>query len=213
MSFPFQESIDVDQWTGDGANSFACVHRNPIGCPARYGHLCVAFIEIFCCPTGSVVRRLTGDQESSVEDRNGLVTDGVIHYRNWVGSKQTPGVPWDGSFYLPTTMPGHTDPLFTWLDSSGAVHSINPNVVAGVALAALPGHPLIPGDPPIPAGTYLDVTAPADYPPGCTGPFYYALSSREWIDVIQSDGVDDDGNPKFTSNCWMQCYLQPVPPR
>lgn len=170
-------------WTGAGANLFGCFAPQSYFCPFRNGHLYAAFLEVFCCPAGSTVRRLSGG------DGEALI-GGIQMMRAKAGVREITGIPWDGGYNLPSAV----DEVwpYKWRTADERMISAVVNTVAPIALADLPGHPYITeGD--IPAGTWLDVTAPADYPAGCTGPFYYVVTSKEWLDVINADGTTNCG--------------------
>lgn len=203
MSFPFKDSVDVDMFTGIGVSRFACfTAQYPALCPQRSGHLCVGFVEVICCPTGSTARKLNGADGRATNRTLGggsSLALGILDV--WVPTRPVlvaPGDVWDGSYELPfsTTVEGQL-----WQDKDNAWHGILPNSVKLISLDDLPGHPVIPAHddvPEVPAATWLDVTDPATLAEGCLGPYYYAVSTKQWIDVIQS--ATGGG---FTSNCGM----------
>ena len=198
MSFPIREAVDVDMFTGVGSGSFACFNRGAGDCPWRGGHCCIAFVEVMCCTDGTHTATLLG----------------IIAYDSaGVGDKLTEkpdGDPWQGSYWMPYALAvslGQPSP-YGWADQTQPIsggrqeynHRMAPASVLPVALAELPG---LPEDdttpPPTPAHVTLPVTDPTTLPAGCTLS-YVAISSKEWIDVIQSDGAGG-----YKTNCGMGC--------
>jgi hypothetical protein len=197
MSFPLRESIDVDMWTGAGASTFACFNPQIFNCPLRGGACCIAFVEILCCPTGTHTARLLG-----------ITTFGEVG-PDWALSEkhdEAAGDPWDGSYWMPYALAVSLSEAlpYGWHDADGVRHTMAPASVLPVLVGALPGTLVSAGPPPVWGPTSLPITAPEDVPAGCSVS-YVAISSREWIDVIQSDGVDGEGQPKYKTNCHMGC--------
>ena len=198
MSFTVRESIDVDMWTGIGIGSFACFNPQTGVCPSRSGHCCIAFIEIMCCGDGTHTAALLG----------------VVAFDGHADAPLKDSVL--GSFWMPSAWAAaHSLPLpYGWADQTQPLvsgtqeynHRMAPASIVEVPLLGLPG---LPEDdtttPPTPAHVTLPVTDPATLPEGCTLS-YVAISSNEWIDVIQSDGSGG-----YKTNCAMGCKQESPP--